>query len=140
MNKILVGLVIVVVVVLGFAFYFGGASKSSGNVISEDKNTNTDSSGVKVLVIDSAHLRFFMNGVENPTLTVKEGDKVRVEFTSSEGFHDWKIDEFNAATAKIMAGNSSSVEFVVDKKGTFKYYCSVGKHRANGMEGTFIVE
>ena len=51
-----------------------------------------------------------------------------------------KLIEFNAATEKVAAGVSSSVEFVADKKGTFEYYCSVGQHRANGMKGKLIVK
>lgn len=111
--------------------------KISGNAV----DTNQDSSdSVKVFVVDSSHLRFYIDGVENPDIKVNQGDKVRIEFTSSEGFHDWKVDEFNAATAKINPGNKTSVEFVADKAGTYEYYCSVGKHRQNGMKGNLIVE
>ena len=82
-----------------------------------------------------------MNGVENPDIKVKQGDKVKIEFSSTQGFHDWTLDEFNAATKQVMDTDGSTiVEFVADKKGTFEYYCSVGSHRANGMKGNFIVE
>jgi nitrite reductase (NO-forming) len=73
-------------------------------------------------------------------IRVKEGQTVKVVFTSASGFHDWVVDEFSARTAQVMTGNSSSVTFVADKKGTFEYYCSVGAHRANGMYGKLIVE
>lgn len=73
-------------------------------------------------------------------IKVKQGDKVRIVFKNIVGFHDWKIDEFNAATKKIKAGESDSIEFIADKKGTFEYYCSVGSHRAKGMKGNLIVE
>lgn len=74
------------------------------------------------------------------TITVNKGDTVRIVFTNAEGFHDWKIDEFNAATNKIGAGATETIEFVADKEGSFEYYCSVGSHRAMGMKGTLIVE
>ncbi len=136
MNKVFVGLVIVLVVVLGgYYFISSSSSTSEGNTIS---NGSGDES-VKTFVVNSDHLRFFIDGVENPDIKVKEGDKVRIEFSSTEGFHDWKLDEFNAATKKVNPGMVSSVEFVADKKGTFEYYCSVGQHRANGMKGKFIV-
>ena len=51
-----------------------------------------------------------------------------------------KIDEFNAATERVSAGATTTVEFIADKKGTFEYYCTVGQHRANGMKGKFVVE
>ena len=37
-------------------------------------------------------------------------------------------------------GQIDEVEFVVDKAGTFEYYCSVGNHRQMGMVGKLIVE
>ena len=73
-------------------------------------------------------------------ITVKEGDAVTINFRSAEGFHDWVLDEFNAATDQVSTGQDTSVTFVADKKGTFEFYCSVGSHRANGMVGTLTVE
>jgi heme/copper-type cytochrome/quinol oxidase subunit 2 len=111
--------------------------------LSTNNNTTTlnetTNSNVLVFKLTGENFRFFMNGVESPTINVKEGDRVRIEFTSIGGFHDFVIDEFNAATDQIGAGQTSSVEFVANKKGTFEYYCSVGSHRAMGMKGTFIV-
>jgi plastocyanin len=73
-------------------------------------------------------------------IVVKKGDTVRIVFTNTEGFHDWVIDEFNARTPKIPAGQVSTIEFVADKAGSFEYYCSVGSHRAQGMVGTLVVQ
>lgn len=73
-------------------------------------------------------------------MRVKKGDQVTVNFTNAEGTHDFKIDEFNVATAQIPAGQSESVTFTADQAGTFEYYCSVGQHRQNGMVGSLIVE
>lgn len=74
------------------------------------------------------------------TIRVKKGETVRITFESAGGIHDWKIDEFNAATKQIASGQSETIEFVADKVGTFEYYCSIGSHRAQGMVGTLIVE
>jgi len=73
-------------------------------------------------------------------IRVNEGDTVTINFLSESGFHDWVVDEFNAATAQVSTGGETSVTFVADKKGTFEYYCSVGSHRAQGMVGNLIVE
>lgn len=73
-------------------------------------------------------------------MRVKKGDTVRVTFKNAEGFHDWKLDEFGAATQKLQAAQEETIEFVADKAGTFEYYCSVGKHRTMGMKGNLIVE
>jgi plastocyanin len=74
------------------------------------------------------------------TITVKKGDLVKITLKNSGGTHDLKIDEFKVATAKLTNGQSATVEFTADKKGTFEYYCSVGNHRAMGMVGKLIVE
>jgi len=73
-------------------------------------------------------------------IKVKKGDKVRIVFKNAEGFHDFKLDEFGLATAKLAAGGEETLEFTADKTGTFEYYCSVGKHRSMGMKGNLIVE
>lgn len=92
------------------------------------------------ITITGENFKFVVDGQDNPTLTVKEGDVVTIDFTSTSGFHDVVIDEFNAATNQVKAGESTSVTFTASKKGTFDYYCSVGSHRANGMVGKIIVE
>jgi len=73
-------------------------------------------------------------------IRVKKGDRVRINFTSTDGFHDWVVDEFNAVTTRVSTGDSTFVEFVADTAGTFEYYCSVGNHRSLGMKGSLIVE
>ncbi len=76
---------------------------------------------------------------EPSTITVNKGDNVRIVFKNTQGFHDWKIDEFGAATKQTGAPTEEVLEFVADKAGTFEYYCSVGQHRAMGMKGTLVV-
>ena len=73
-------------------------------------------------------------------IRVSEGDTVVINFESTEGFHDWVVDEFNARTDRVPEGGKTSVTFVADRKGEFEYYCSVGSHRQFGMVGTLIVE
>lgn len=94
---------------------------------------------IKTLVVTGEDFAFFMDGQEAPEITVNVGDTVRIEFTSTQGFHDWVVDEFGAATEQVQMGDSTFVEFVADKAGTFEYYCSVGEHRANGMFGSLVV-
>lgn len=98
-------------------------------------NNNETGSAVKVFNVTGKNYEFSVKSI-----TVKEGDTVRINIESIEGFHDWVIDEFDAATDQVSPGVSSSVEFVADKKGVFEYYCSVGNHRARGMVGVLTVE
>jgi len=77
----------------------------------------------------------------NPTtITVKKGDTVRINFKDEGGFHDLVISGYDVATKRINTGETSTVEFIADKAGTFSYACSVGDHATRGMTGTFVVE
>jgi heme/copper-type cytochrome/quinol oxidase subunit 2 len=106
----------------------------------EEPVTETAPIELKVIKVTGENYKFMMDGKENPEIKVKIGEKIKIEFTSTEGFHDFVIDELEAKTDKVNSGGSTSVEFVANQAGTFSYYCSVGKHRDFGMEGTFIVE
>jgi len=117
----------------------GATNTTSTAAIPENVDTPAGTEDVKFL-LGGKNFAFLMDGKENPELRVKQGQKVRIEFTSESGFHDWVVDEFKAATKQVQTGGKTSVEFVADKKGTFEYYCSVGKHRQNGMKGNLIVE
>ena len=73
-------------------------------------------------------------------IRVKKGDKVKITFTNESGFHDYVLDGYGVKTDQLAAGQSGDVTFTADKTGTFAYYCSVGNHRGQGMEGVLIVE
>jgi plastocyanin len=97
--------------------------------------TGSTTGTVKDFTVTGSNFKF------NPaTMTVKQGDTVRVTFINSGGTHDWRIDEFNAGTKVIQGGQQETIQFVADKKGSFEYYCSVGNHRQMGMKGTLVVE
>ncbi|MEK6940613.1 MAG: multicopper oxidase domain-containing protein [Nanoarchaeota archaeon] len=139
-----------VILVIGVIFLLGCSQTSKKlvdiqkevkeNSDKELKSAMNDSSNKKIFEITGENFKFIVDGKENPDIRVKEGDIVRIELKSILGVHDWTVDELSAATQKISAGNSAEIEFVADKKGSFKYYCSVGDHRQAGMEGNFIVE
>jgi plastocyanin len=97
--------------------------------------TPTGSATEKVFNIQGQNYAFDVKEIK-----VKLNDKVTINFTNTEGMHDFVIDEFNIATKVIKTGESESVNFIADRSGTFEYYCSVGQHRANGMWGKLIVE
>ena len=73
------------------------------------------------------------------SIKVQKGDKVKITFNNTSGFHDFKIDEYGMATKQTQSPTTEVLEFTADKVGSFEYYCSVGSHRANGMKGTLQV-
>ena len=98
-------------------------------------NTTVNVSTVKEFTVVGSSFAFSPS-----TISVNKGDKVRIIYKNSGGFHDFKIDEFNVATKKINSGEQDIVEFIANKAGSFPYYCSVGTHRAMGMVGTLTVK
>jgi plastocyanin len=98
---------------------------STGSAMSDIKEFTVTGSGFKFTPV---------------TLTVKQGDTVRVTYKNAGGMHDFVIDEFNVKTKVLADGGEETVEFVANQKGSFEYYCSVGNHRAMGMKGTLVVE
>ena len=99
------------------------------------QDQNPDGSQVTSFNIEGGSFYFKPNLIK-----AKLGDTVKITFTNVEGTHDLIIDEFNAKTKRIQPGETDTIQFVVNKKGNFEFYCSVGNHRAQGMVGTLIVE
>ena len=137
MNKLFVGAVVLIVLGIGFlAFSFNDDSNITGNFASEN------SDDLKTFVLTGENFKFVSSdGVDNPDIVVNKGDRVRIEFSSTSGFHDWVIDEFKSATKQVRDTDGKTfAEFVASEAGEFEYYCSVGQHRANGMRGNLVVE
>lgn len=73
-------------------------------------------------------------------IKVKKGDTVVLKLKTVDVAHSYSVSEFGI-NAEIKPGETTVVEFVADKTGTFvsacKIYCGVGHV---GMTGTLIVE
>ncbi len=83
-----------------------------------------------------------IDGVSNPDLHATVGDTVRLTVINGDPMlHDLRIEEFGVYTGELLEDEQTVVvEFVVDKAGTFAYFCSIPGHRPVGMEGKLIVE
>lgn len=73
-------------------------------------------------------------------IRVKQGEKLVLSVTNSEGVHDIVIDELGVNSGIIPEGETQEVTIPTDQPGTYEYYCSVGQHRQLGMVGTLIIE
>ena len=73
-------------------------------------------------------------------IRVKKGDRVRLHITSLDVAHGFMLPDFGI-NEPINPGETTNVEFVADKAGTFTFRCSVfcgSGHQQ--MTGTLIVE
>lgn len=145
---VIVVIVILVVVVGGMYLYKKNSQKTTVTPVMQPTQammaaTTTPSTAssaathatVQKFTVTSSNFMFTPK-----TLTVKKGQPVEITFKNSEGTHDFVIDEFKIKTQMVQSGQSETVTFTPDKAGTFDYYCSVGNHRAMGMQGTLTVE
>ena len=74
------------------------------------------------------------------TITVNEGDTVRLSINSTDVDHGIAIPEFGVSKV-IPGGETVSVEFTASKKGSFGFFCSVFCGSGHGgMKGTVIVQ
>ena len=74
------------------------------------------------------------------TITVNEGDLVKLTITSIDVTHGFSLSAFGV-NERLSSGNTVSVEFTADKKGTFSFFCNVSCGTGHsGMRGTLIVE
>ena len=139
-NKWGLWIVVAVVLLIGGAVYLMSGQQSATQTppAGEPTVASPVSSGeVKSFEVEGKPFEFSVKEIR-----VKEGDRVRVTFKNTEGMHDFVVEGLDVRTKQIQAGESDTVEFVANKKGTFEYYCSVGNgyHRQQGMKGNLIVE
>jgi cytochrome c oxidase subunit 2 len=99
------------------------------------QDTTQKTAASEKLTITASNYMFDLKEIK-----VKKGEPVTITLMNKEGFHDFVIDEFNAKTKQLKAGESETITFTPNKVGTFEYYCSVGQHRQMGMKGNLIVE
>lgn len=77
---------------------------------------------------------------EPETIRVKQGDTVRLSIQSIDVSHGFALPDFGI-NATLEPGKTETVEFVADKKGVFRFVCSVFCGAGHGdMQGTLIVE
>jgi len=91
--------------------------------------------GAQSVTVEGGNFYFKPNEIR-----VKAGIPVKLTFNNTQGFHDFVIEELDAKTKQITAGNTEVLEFTPKKKGSYEFYCSVGQHRQMGMKGNLIVE
>ncbi|HUX85370.1 MAG TPA: cupredoxin domain-containing protein [Chloroflexota bacterium] len=60
---------------------------------------------------------------EPSTITVNQGDDVRIQLISTDVTHGFYLDSYNVQTAAI-PGQPSTLEFIADRVGTFRFRCS----------------
>ena len=72
-------------------------------------------------------------------ITVAAGEDVTIALRSSDILHDFVVkDHGHIVAAKVKKTKRGGLR--IDEPGTYRYWCSVKGHRAEGMKGTIVVQ
>ncbi len=110
---------------------------SGGPPLPPGGNTGGDVSTGKTVEINMIAKRFeFIPS----TITVNQGDKVKITITSQDTTHGFFLPDFGI-NEQITPGKQTVVEFVAKAKGTYTFRCSVPCGEGHStMSGKLIVQ
>lgn len=84
-------------------------------------------------------VRAFQFGFDPDTLTVDLGDKVRLSAYSDDVPHGLALMDFGV-NMRLMDKKPVTAEFIADKPGEFRFFCSIPCGRGHGsMAGKLVV-
>ena len=142
MNKNwLIAVAVVVVLGVGGYMVLQGGSKPSTSVVTSPTQMTAPVREAKEptegeIVVEGDEYKFLPSSI-----SLTAGEKVKITYKNTGNVpHNLVIDELGVETATIVGGKTASVEVTPTKTGTYTFYCSVGNHRALGMEGMMEVK
>ena len=98
-------------------------------------NGGADVEDVKIIDVTASRFQF-----EPATISVAQGDKVRLRLHSADGTHGFAIKAFRVKALIPKVGEAVTVEFVADQEGTFDFTCSEYCGTRHGaMKGRLVV-
>lgn len=153
MSKTTIIIIIIAVVgLVGAAIVFGPNNDSDSSTSTETNQTTNqtqDEGDVEEIADDieanNSIIALTASNFEysQDTIEAAPGDTVVIDLTVESGSHDFVIDELDVQTSLLGPGETERIEFIIpeDAAGkTYDFYCSVGSHRAQGMEGQLVIE
>ena len=97
--------------------------------------STTQTTDVREFTITAKKFSFTPSKIE-----VNRGDKVKLVVTSSDVPHGISIPEYGI-NQRLEPGKPANIEFVAEKQGTFRAFCSVFCGSGHGdMQGTIVVK
>ncbi|MFQ5474464.1 MAG: cupredoxin domain-containing protein [Candidatus Nanoarchaeia archaeon] len=88
---------------------------------------------------DAVEITSYSMGYDPSTIIVQKGVQVTMKITNKDVTHAIDINEFNVHKV-LKGGRMTTVNFVPDKTGEFKLYCSIPGHEEAGMKAKLIVK
>lgn len=134
-KGILIGIIVVIAIIITGFILFTDKQTNQSQTINENSQSQTNSGDIKEFSIIAKNWEF-----QPETITVNEGDTVRLSVESVDVTHGISIPEFGI-NENLEPGKTTTIEFIADKKGNFPFFCSVYCGSGHGnMRGSLIVE
>jgi plastocyanin len=101
---------------------------------------DADSSGASPTVAGATEFEVTASNFafEPEALEIGAGEDFTVTLEATDGPHDFVIEGGDGFVGAGL-GETASGGFKVDDPGEYTFYCSIGSHRAQGMEGVLSV-
>ena len=135
---------VVVILIVGTVFLIGKkqtatapsvSTQSSPIPVTQNAPTVDPKVPVKEFTMTAKQFTF-----EPATITVKQGDRVRIKIKSVDVAHSIAIPDFNI-NVDLAPDKEETVEFVADKPGTYTFFCSVFCGAGHpDMKGKLVVQ
>ena len=127
MKKILLGILLILVLIV--------AGCSGGIDVDSLEPSGELDNGIRVITATA----FKYNFDPNP-IVVNQGERVKIIMTSTDVPHGFLLPDYNI-DVPLSPGRPTTIEFVADKQGTFKFLCSVVCGSGHGsMKGKLVVK
>lgn len=141
MNKSIIIVFVILLTFIGAYLVFKTPVKAPGEQTPSSSTTTggggqSNEGAIKEFTVTASEFSFDPN-----TITVNEGDRVRIVFRNAGSLsHNFTLEGLGVASKTIGSNRTDTLEFTAPAKGAYKFFCSVGTHRASGLEGTLEVK
>jgi plastocyanin len=137
--------VVIALLIAGFAFLGRGRRETPQATPTQVPETLTPEAEVESTSEDGEVQEITLEADEyfysQKSITVKKGQRIKLTLVNKGRMsHDFVVERMNVTTELAGPGETVTTEFIMHDAGTYTFYCSIGNHRALGMEGTLIVE
>lgn len=104
-----------------------------------EETTEDETEEVREITIESEG-----TGYDTENVEVEQGETVEFTFVNNGGSHDLRLEnaegEDTAGTNVISEEETETFTYTFEESEDYEFFCSVGSHRAQGMEGTITVQ
>lgn len=145
MNKIVIGIIILLVVLGGGYFAYKSMKGTPAPAPAEQQMAPTTEASPMISASASAAQEITVEASEfaftPQTISVKAGQPVKLTFKNTGKYpHNFTVSELNIQTQTIQPGTEDVITFTPSKTGSFTYICTVPGHADRGMKGTLTVQ